>query len=203
MEAAEFKRRMALGEGERRLVLTELYPFVVRRARLVCRRGGLFRPEDADEVVQDTCIALLTRWPGFRAESSLETWIWSIMANMVAGHHRFNGRWGRADAPRAEDGDEHSPNPAQAVPDNATEHLCLGQVMQALEGEPPARAGAVRTIALIEFVAEAGPDTAALAQFLNCTESAAKERKRYALQKLRELCEHFCGHADCSVGAGR
>jgi hypothetical protein len=75
----------------------------------------------------------------------------------------------------------------------------VDQVLDQLDAEPTARKGAARTIEVLEFTVIHGADTSALAQFLGCSVGAAKERKRYALQKFRELCLRFCGSDECAL----
>jgi hypothetical protein len=172
LESVEFLQRMGAGERERRAAIRDLYPQLLHQVRSSCRKGGLYRPADADDVLQDVCVVILTKW---------QTFLVSV------------------DQTRQVEGDP----PTQLIeristPDPVLED-CVARVLNQLNSEGPPRAGSIRTMELIEFIVDHGTDTAALAEFLKCSDSAAKERKRYALQKFRELCAQFCESENCAA----
>jgi RNA polymerase sigma-70 factor (ECF subfamily) len=49
--------------------------------------------EDAEDIVQDTYIKALEKLDGFRAESSLKTWLFSIASNLAKDNLRSKKRW--------------------------------------------------------------------------------------------------------------
>jgi RNA polymerase sigma factor (sigma-70 family) len=194
---------MGAGEKERRAAVSDLYPQLLRQVRNACRSGGLYhRPEEVDDVMQDVCIVILTKWHSFHAESNLGGWLGTIIKNRVVDTHRRGKRLVSVDQPQQDDDAPQWLIQPTSTPDPAHED-CVSRVLDQLNGEGAARAGSIRTIELIEFIVDYGTDTAALADFLNCSESAAKERKRYALQKFRELCVQFCESDDCAASQSR
>lgn len=58
-----------------------------KAARLLCRDS-----QEADEVVQDTCLRALQGLAGFRAEAKLYTWLYGIMINVIRQRRR-RSRW--------------------------------------------------------------------------------------------------------------
>jgi len=203
LESVEFLQRMSAGEKERRAAMRDLYPQLLRQARNACRKGGLYRPADVDDILQDVCEVILTKWHTFHAENNLWGWIGTIIKNLVVDAHRRGSRLVSVDqAQQAGGGAPPRLIEPMSTPDPAHED-CVARVLDRLNSEGPARAGSIRTIELIEFIVDCGADTAALADFLNCRESAAKERKRYALQKFRELCAQLCESDECAATQSR
>jgi len=199
LESVEFLQRMGAGERERRAAIRDLYPQLLQQVRSSCRKGGLYRPADADDVLQDVCVVILTKWQTFHGENNLWGWISTIIKHRVVDVHRRGIRLVSVDQTRQVEGDP----PTQLIeristPDPVLED-CVARVLNQLNSEGPPRAGSIRTMELIEFIVDHGTDTAALAEFLKCSDSAAKERKRYALQKFRELCAQFCESENCAA----
>ena len=146
---------------------------------------------------------ILTKWHMFHAEHNLGAWINTIIKNRVADIHRRGKRLVSVDQPQQADGDAPQWLIEPTSTHDPAHENCVARVLDQLGSEGPARAGSIRTIELIEFIVDHGTDTAALAGFLNCSESAAKERKRYALQKFRELCVQFCESDECAATQSR
>jgi hypothetical protein len=121
--------------------------------------------------------------------------------NSIIGIHRRRGRLFSLDQAQEADG-QAPPLIAEpsSTPDPAHED-CVARVLAKLNSEGPARAGSIRMFDLIEFIIDCGTDTSALAEFLGCSDTAAKERKRYALHKFRELCVEFCASDECAATA--
>jgi hypothetical protein len=159
----------------------------------------LYQPTDANDVLQDVCEVILRKWQTFHVENNLWGWIDTIIRNNVINAHRRGSRFVSIVQTHKFEEDE----PLKFIePSNTPDPFhedCVAKVLDRLYGEAPARAGSVRTIELIEFIVDCGTDTRALADYLGCGESAAKERKRYALQKFRELCAEFCESDDCAA----
>lgn len=63
-------------EASFRALVTQLQPLLLRLARTYVRSGAI-----AEEVVQDTWLAVLEGLPGFAGRSSLKTWIVHILIN--------------------------------------------------------------------------------------------------------------------------
>jgi RNA polymerase sigma factor (sigma-70 family) len=176
----------------------DLYPRLLRQVSAACRKRGLYRAADTEDVLQDVCEVILTKWGTFHVERSLWAWIGTIIVNKVMDVHRRGSRLSSIDQlQQAEDGPPIFIGPAMTH-DPAHED-CVARVLSQLMSEGPARAGSIRTIELINFIVDCGTDTEALAEFLGCSESAAKERKRYALEKIRELCARFCESPECAA----
>jgi RNA polymerase sigma factor (sigma-70 family) len=199
LEAAAFVQRMAAGERERRAVMFELFPQLSQQTLRACRKYGLYRTSDADDVLQDVCVVVLTKWHTFHRENSLWGWVGAITRNSVIDVHRRRGRLFSLDqAQEAEGGAPPLVAEPASTPDHAHED-CVARVLAKLNSEGPARTGSIRTLDMIEFIVDCGTNTSALAEFLGCSDSAAKERKRYALHKFRELCVEFCGSDECAA----
>ena len=49
--------------------------------------------EDAEDIVQDTYIKAIEKLDGFRAESSLKTWLFTIASNIAKDNLRAKKRW--------------------------------------------------------------------------------------------------------------
>jgi DNA-directed RNA polymerase specialized sigma24 family protein len=195
---------MGAGEQARRAVIRDLYPALLRQVKTACRKGGLYqRAADADDILQDVCVVILTKWQTLRSEHKLGAWLGAIIAHRVVDVHRRERRLVSVEQVQQAGGalppqllePSSSPNPAHED--------CVAKVLEQLRCEGPARAGSIRTIEMIEFIVDHGADTAALARFLECSEGAGKERKRYALQKFRELCLKICESAECAASPAR
>lgn len=183
--------------------MSDLFPQLLRQARSICRSRGLHRPADIDDTVQNACEAILKNWQTLHADSNLSAWIGTIISNRAIDIHRRGGRTVSIDQPPPGDDDAPSRVVEPSLTHDPAHEDCVARVLDQLDHEGPARAGSIRTIELIVFVIDHGTDTAALAEFLNCSESAAKERKRYALQKFNELCVKFCESDECAATVAR
>jgi RNA polymerase sigma factor (sigma-70 family) len=190
---------MAAGEKERRAAMGDLYPKLLQRVRKACRRTGLYHSTDADDVLQDVCEVILRKWQTFHVENSLWGWIDTIIRNNLINAHRRRGRLLSIDQTQQFEEDERPQSIEPSSSPDPSHEDCVARVLDRLYAEGPPRAGSVRTIELIEFIVDCGTDTRALAEYLGCSESAAKERKRYALQKFSELCAEICEAEECAA----
>lgn len=204
MDRQHFVTRMKQGRLEQEIVLNEIYLELRQRTRAACRKVGIYSEADIDDITQHTCEALLTHWSEIRGEGSLWGWVQVIARNRAIDLHRSSARFAE-EFDAVDDGvcdtatTASSVTNERAVNANHERARCVEKIVQALDEEPPARRGSVRTIDLISFTIFNGADTAALAAHLKCSESAAKERKRYALAKFLELCRTLCGDGMCAT----
>jgi RNA polymerase sigma factor (sigma-70 family) len=202
VESVEFVQRLAAGATERRAVMHDLYPRLLQQVSTACRKRGVYRAADTEDVLQDVCEVILTKWRTFQVENNLWGWIGTIIKNKVIDVHRRGSRLSSIDQPQqAEDRPPILIEPSMTH--DPVHEDCVARVLSQLTGEGPARAGSIRTIELINFIVDCGTDTQSLAEFLGCGESAAKERKRYALEKIRELCARFCESHECAATLSR
>ncbi len=94
-------------------LLDRYQPSLVRLALVYVRDRAA-----ADEVVQETWLGVLRGLEGFRAESSLKTWIFRILSNRAKTHARREGRsvpFSALPDPHA-DGAEFAVDPGRFVP---------------------------------------------------------------------------------------
>lgn len=201
MEAKEFLERMEKGDptafGE---VMEILRPLTVSAC------NALRIPQaEREDVVQDVALKVFRKWQTFRAQSKLSTWIYSI-----AYRHGLDMLQRRAkelvstdpeaDPPGGERSLEFSePDRSHGDPDH---QRCIQAVLEELDREPPARLKSVRKIVLLRFWVEMDPTMEELAEFLETTVAAAKERKRYVWAHLKNLCAKHCGTEECALESG-
>lgn len=198
MEGQEFIRRMRGGDPR---LWDELMP-VLRKVTLgVCRDLRLY---DAvrEDIVQDVLLKVFAEWPQWRGEGKVETWAYRIAHNR--GLDELRRRKVRGDGSPATSGEPPGGDEGVASTDELyharmDQHLCVRQVLDALDAQGEARRGSLRMVEVLEFWVLRSPSTAELACFLGTTEAAAKERKRYIFERLRELCMRFCGHDECAM----
>jgi RNA polymerase sigma-70 factor (ECF subfamily) len=92
------------------------------------------RPEDAEEVVQETWIAALSGIHGFREKSSFRTWLFAILVNRARSRARRDARSTAFSAlPHAEQvriSNVSGDGSALVAPQRATDHLALNNELQ-------------------------------------------------------------------------
>ncbi|MBI5494866.1 MAG: sigma-70 family RNA polymerase sigma factor [Deltaproteobacteria bacterium] len=156
----------------------------------------------AEEVVQDTWVAVITGLPTFEARSSLKTWIFRILANRA----RTRGvREGRSvpfsslsgDDEPAVDASRFSANgmwsrPPEAWDGNAPDTILMnGEAMRslsrAMEELPPAQA------AVVTLRDVAGMDSAEVCSVLEISETNQRVLLHRARSKLRRVLEEHVG----------
>ncbi|MFG6433578.1 RNA polymerase sigma factor [Roseateles sp. LYH14W] len=159
---------------------------------------------EQEDIVQDVALKVFRKWRTFRAQSKLSTWIYAI-----AYRHCLDLLQKKANEPVLMDpqanpsGDGEAefwePDPSHGDPDH---QRCIQAVLAELDREPPARVKSVRKIVLLRFWVEMDPSMEELAEFLETTVAAAKERKRYVWAHLKSLCAKHCGTVECGLESG-
>lgn len=209
MDAVEFKRRMAMGRTEQSRVIEELFPFLHRCVRSAAARLSVYNADVQDDVQQQLCMILLSKWSSFQGAGSLEGWIYRIAFNLVRGHLRAEGRSPIVysvdgvlsdDEPAKEPGDNQDKKdiPDLRPEDYLVEKTCLGRALGVLSTAPPARKGSMRVFDVLMFmVSNDDPSDKELAEFLNTSTGAARERRSQIRKKLRETCMQVCDSDDC------
>lgn len=201
MEAKEFLERM---EKRDPIVFDEVMEIL--RPLTVSACNALRIPQaEREDAVQDVALKVFRKWQTFRAQSKLSTWIYAI-----AYRHGLDLLQRRANDPVSIDppddpmGGEGSPEISE--PDHShgdpDHQRCIQAVLEELDREPPARTKSVRKIVLLRFWVEMDPTMEELAEFLQTTVAAAKERKRYVWAHLRSLCAKHCGTDECALESG-
>ena len=73
-------------------IYADYFPFVWR-----CLRGLGVASSGLDDAAQDVFVVVHRRLPDFRGESSVKTWLYSIMRNVASNHRRGISRKGRSE----------------------------------------------------------------------------------------------------------
>ncbi len=198
MEGQEFIRRMQHRDPD---LWAQLMP-VLRKVTLgVCHDLRLY-DEVREDIVQDVLLKVFTEWRQWRGEGKVETWAYSIARNrgldeLRRRRVRGDGVARPAERDSGEDGGLHDPE--DTYHPHMDQHLCVRQMLAALDAQGEARKGSRRMADVLQFWVLHSPTTAELADFLGTTEAAAKERKSYIFKRIRELCARFCGHDECAM----
>lgn len=200
MEGDEFLRRMREQDAS---VWEALYPVVRKIALGACRDLRVFDRGSTDDIVQDVCLRVFTRWESYRGDSKLGTWIYAIARNrcvdeLLRARKHVSATSEPAEGDDGAIGDGVFDQTEDESQSNPEQRLCVQQVLAELENEPPARKGSMRKIDVLRWWVQHGPTTDELAAFLKTSLSAAKERKSYILKHVRELCRQYCGHDECA-----
>lgn len=196
----EFLQRMGAGDPS---LWDDLMPMLRRLALGACRDLGVF-DHLKEDILQDVALRVFTRWQSYELQSSLATWIYAIARNRCLDELRKRAVRGdakglEAHAARVDDATDTSSELHYEV---SLEHtLCVQQVLAELDAQAPARNGGHRMIDVLLYWVENSPSTEELAQFLQTSVGAAKERKSYIVKRIKELCRKFCGHDECALVA--
>ncbi|HEU4643092.1 MAG TPA: sigma-70 family RNA polymerase sigma factor [Gemmatimonadaceae bacterium] len=150
---------------------------VGRHAQAVARFvASLGERQEVDEVVQDTFVRAFGSLDGFRAESSLRTWLFTIARNLVRDRVRTR-RLRREHVPIAEE-------------DAATEHDALDAAV-AEETEARMRAAVARLSPMQREVftlrVTEGMSYKEIAEVVGSTEGAARVHYHNAMRAIKEL----------------
>jgi len=197
MDGNEFIGKMQVGDAT---VWDDLMPMLRGIALGACHDLGVFDVLKED-IVQDVAMRVFTRWQSYSAKSALTTWIYAIARNrcldelrkrIVRGDHRSH-----SDSPDVDSNDE-------CLPENNHDPklelmLCVQQVLAELDAQGPARKNSRRMIEVLTFWVEHNPSSEELAQFLQTSVQAAKQRKYEIRKHMEALCLRFCGNDDCSM----
>jgi RNA polymerase sigma-70 factor (ECF subfamily) len=187
-EDANLLQSMKSGDPMACTVLFETYADRLYRLAL----GILDQPQEAEDVVQETCLKALTHSPEFAGRSSIGTWLYRIAYNTSLEHLRRK----EASPLPPEDGSLEEENPSIPMPGNfvewqTPEALAIGSEDRAvLAGQIQSLPEKLRTVFVLRDIEEVS--TAEAAEILGITESLVKVRLHRARLSLREhLAEHF------------
>lgn len=142
---------------------------------------------EAEDVAQDAYLRVYRGLPGFRGDSSFETWMHRITANAAVTHLRRRGRFGDL----LED-----PDVIVQVPDTATsDPVDRDEIQRALGGLPLAQ----RTVLVMKDAY--GFSVQEIADELGLSAGAVKVRLHRARKALKEIVygsgePHRTGHED-------
>lgn len=154
-----------------------LWRFLVR----LCRDRAT-----AEELMQETWIAVIREAPRFRPDGRFAPWLYTIARNRVIDRHRATRPMASLDAGVAADddeplaariADEHSPAPP-AVAEQLDQGAAILAALEALPAEQ-------REAFLLQ--AEGGLSVEEIAAIAGTTFETAKSRLRYARNKLKAL----------------
>lgn len=200
MDGADFQRRMAVGDIG---VWDELSPEIVRIAKRLCFRMGI-PDEYHQDIGQDVAERVFRKWETYRG-GSLPAWITRIASNVCKDHlarKRAEARVFLPDAPLSAD-DPDGLSVIDVQPDPATPsvlwQLCIHAMLIELAEQHSVRGNGKPMIEVLEWCVKNAPTSEELAAFLGTTDGAARERKRYIVERVRELCRKHCGNDDCQM----
>ena len=128
---------------------------------------------EAEDVAQDAYLRVYRGLPGFRGDSSLDTWLYRITANAAVSHLRRRGRFGDLLA---------DPDDVVDVPDEVgADPVDKDEIQRALVALPVAQ----RTVLVMRDAY--GFSIAEIADAMGLTEGAVKVRIHRARRRLKEL----------------
>lgn len=201
MDSKVFLERMEQGDPT---VFTEVMKTLRPMTLSACHALGV-QPNEREDVVQDVALKVFRKWRTFRAQSKLGTWIYTIAYRHCLDllERQSQATVGVALANAPSDGDR-TPEPAEPDPGHGDpdHQRCIRAVLDELDREPPARVNSMRKITILRFWVEMEPSMEELAEFLQTTVAAAKERKRYVWAHIKTLCAKHCGTAECGLEPG-
>jgi DNA-directed RNA polymerase specialized sigma24 family protein len=215
LDAFEFQRRMAMGRAEQSRVIEELLPFIHRCVRSAGAKQNVRNTDVLDDIQQQLCMILLEKWSAYRNEGALEGWICRIALNLIRGYLRSEGRSpilftvdgevSDGDPHTLRNGDDQDAGRAEPLDrcdirpeDYLVERTCLGRALGELSAAPAARKGSKRVFDVLMFmISNDDPSDKELAEFLNTSAGATRERRSQIRKKLRETCMRVCGSDDC------
>ncbi|WP_136659495.1 RNA polymerase sigma factor [Nitratireductor sp. XY-223] len=87
--------------------------------------------EDAEDIAQEVCVALVRKLPTYRAQSKFRTWLYRITVNAARDHHRKKVSAGKLNRAYAELSDLARGDAEQAAGEQAWLYQCLDRI-----GEP-------------------------------------------------------------------
>lgn len=198
MDGQEFLRRMRAGDAK---VWDDVIPLLRAAALGACRDLRVFDTL-CEDIVQDVSIRAFTDWASYRGESRLSTWIYSIARHRCLDEMRRRKVRGEGlDTSHASDEDDADGAHDPSYRPDIEQTLCVQQMIAELEAQGDARKGGKRMIEVVTWWVMHSPTSEELADFLETSVAAAKERKSYILRRIKQLCLKFCGHEDCSMSS--
>ena len=128
---------------------------------------------EAEDVAQEAYLRMYRGLPGFRGDSSFDTWLYRITANAAASHLRRRGRFGDV---------LDDPEDVVQVPDEASpDPVDRDEIQRALFALPVAQR------AVLVMRDAYGFSIAEIAEDLGLSEGAVKVRIHRARRRLKEL----------------
>ena len=160
-------------EGDQRAATAIVERHAQALARFAVRLGVT---EDVDEVVQDTFVRAFSALDGFRSESSLRTWLFTIERRLVIDRRRSSARRGR----EVEVEDEHAASGYDAldvlVANEASQRMILAiKALTRMQRD-------VFTLRVQE-----GRSYKEIADILESTEGAARVHYHNAMRAVKEF----------------
>jgi RNA polymerase sigma-70 factor (ECF subfamily) len=128
---------------------------------------------EAEDVAQDAYVRMYRGLPGFRGDSSFDTWLYRITANAALSHLRRRGRFGDLLA---------DPDDVVEVPDGVSgDPVDRDEIQRALLALPVAQ----RTVLVMRDAY--GFSISEIAEDMGLSEGAVKVRVHRARRRLKEL----------------
>jgi len=189
-EDASLLQSMKAGDPQACSLLFETYSDRLYHLAL----GVLGQAEEAEDVVQETCLKALTHRDQFAGRSSIGTWLYRIAYN--ASLERLRSKEAFPLPPEdgsLEDEEAFIPMPGNFVEWQTPEALAIGGEDRAvLERYIQSLPESLRTVFVLRDIEEFS--TAAAAEVMGISESLVKVRLHRARLSLRErLADHFSG----------
>lgn len=198
MDGKEFLSKMHANDP---MVWDELIPMLRRIALGACRDLGVY---DAikEDIAQDVALRVFTQWQTYTGQSSLSTWLYAIARNRCLDELRKRVVRGESGSRQNNKfhSDETTMTPPEASYDPKLElMLCVHQLLAELDAQGPARRNSHRMIDVLIYWVEHSPTMEELADFLQITVQAAKQRMYEIRKRIEQLCRYYCGHDDCTL----
>ena len=149
---------------------------------------------EADELLQETWMAVVRHAPDYTVQARFTTWLYTIARSRLVDHWRAQRRRVPLDDAANDDGfDDSSPieriaDPAAVAPDvRAMSREQAAAFLAAVDALPPAQRDA--------FLLHVDGDlsVAAVAEVTGVGAETAKTRLRYAMKRLRAACADWLG----------
>lgn len=194
MRGDDFLKRMETGDPT---IWDELMPMLRRITLGACSNLRVYDSIQED-IVQDVAIRVFTQWQSYSGQSALSTWLYSIAQNRCLDELRKRKVRGETHSRNSNPADAAS---ATSLPEPSYDPkldlmLCVQQMLAELETHVPTRRDSRRMIDVLRFWLEHSPTTEELAEFLQTTVQAAKQRKYEIRKRIEALCQKYCDHDD-------
>jgi RNA polymerase sigma factor (sigma-70 family) len=194
MDNEEFKRRVRMGELEKRKVFGELYreeyAYLRRWAeRLLRGRQHGRRPLDADDLIQEVFVSFFDTCDEFEGRASLRTYLFQAIRHRAMDNARASPV-----TMVSTTGSEDVNDPLRSVAANSNPEAsvaakrCMEKVLPALE-----RAHDRETLLTYELIIVEGRTYADLSTLLGASQQSLRQRVSAAMRTLQALIEKLCG----------
>jgi RNA polymerase sigma-70 factor, ECF subfamily len=197
MDPQEFKRRIRLGETEKRKAISDLYreeyQFLHNWARrILFGRSSGRRPLDPEDIIQDVFISLFDTCEQFEGTASLRTYLSKAILRRVLDNAK-SGPVTIELISSEVDGDD----PLQNIKSNSNPEAsvaairCMQKVLPALEETHDAQ-----TLLTYELIIIEGRTYSELSKILDVPEGTLRQRVSAAMKTLHSLIQKLCGGID-------